>query len=185
MQLPAGVDDLPHTRSHAVHWLTTAALLGAVTGAAALLHPPGATATPERAAQGPDPASAEFPLDCGPHEVAVTDHVAVDFDEDGRAETVAAVRCDAGSGTPPHGVYVLSAPGHTGGAPHLAETLLDPGESLTVEGLAAAGGTVSVRLLGYSSDTVPRCCPDQERDVSWGWRDGRLELRANPVPGAV
>ncbi|MDT0345678.1 hypothetical protein [Streptomyces litchfieldiae] len=176
MQLPAGLDtDLPHTRARIRHWLTTGVALGVVTGAAALVQPTGATANQGPVRGGPDPAAAEYPLDCGPLGVLVTDQAEIDLDADRRAETIAVVRCDAGSGTPPHGMYVLAGADDENAAPRVAETLVDPGEGMTVDRLAVREGTISVRLTGYSSPDVPRCCPDRTRDVSWAWRDGRLE----------
>ncbi|MGK5529553.1 hypothetical protein [Streptomyces sp. URMC 129] len=196
MQLPAG-HDLPHTRSRTVHWLVTTMSLAAVTGAAALVQPSGATAEPGTAAPAdsrtasraapepppaPDPDAVDYPLECGPLGVVVTDRVTVDLGADGRPETIAAVRCDAGSGTPPHGLYLLTG----GGAARLAETLVDPAEGMTVDDLTATDeGTVSARLAGYSSLDVPRCCPDLRRDVSWVWQDGRLELRPAPAPNSI
>lgn len=183
MQLPG--PGHPHTRARTVHWIATAAALAAVIGTAALASPPAATATSGRAAAGPDPAAASYPMDCGAVTTVVTDQAAVDFDGDGRAETVAAVRCDAGSGTPPHGLYVLTRPAESGAAPRVAATLLDPDQGMTVSRLSAGSGTVTVRLLGYSSADVPRCCPDLRRDVTWSWRDGHLERRAGSVAGSA
>ncbi|WP_049568001.1 hypothetical protein [Streptomyces sp. SBT349] len=186
MQLPAG-HDLPHTRARALHWLTTAAVLAAVTGAAAMIEPTGATATTAGAAPvaGPDAERAPYPLDCGPLDVLVADHASLDLDGDGRAETVAVVRCDAGSGTPPHGVYLLTHPADEGAEPRVAETLVDPSELMTVDELDTADGEISLSLHGYSSTDVPRCCPDQFREVSWAWEDGRLALHVAPAPNSV
>jgi len=179
----------PHTRTRAVHWIVTAAALGAVLGGSALLRPAGATATPapDTAAvtPGPDADTARYPLDCGPSEPEVTDRAAVDFDGDGRAETVAVVRCAAGIGTPPSGMYVLAHPEREGGRPRVAETLVDPEEGMAVQDLTVRGGTVFARLLGYSSDEVPRCCPDMARDVEWNWRGGKFVLRAAPTARGV
>ncbi|ARQ71637.1 hypothetical protein [Streptomyces marincola] len=180
-----GPTGLPHTRARARHWLIVAAALAVVTGAAALVRPPGATATPDAPVAGPDPAAVSYPVDCGPLGVVVADRAETDFDADGRAETVAVVHCDAGSGTPPHGVYLVTHPAEGEGAPRVAETLVDPGEGMTVDGLDVRDGAVSARLRGYSAPDVPRCCPDLRRDVSWAWRDGRLELSVAPAPGSI
>ncbi|TDC78235.1 hypothetical protein [Streptomyces hainanensis] len=199
--LPAG-NDLPHTRTRPTHWFVTAAVLVAVTGAASLIEPAGATAPaaapgtsapategddarPPAPATAPDPEAADYPVDCGPLDILVTDHVEVDLDADDQPETVAVVRCDAGSGSPPNGVYLLTAPAEAGAPPTVAGTLVDPGERMTVENLEVRGSDVAVRLLGYSSEAVPRCCPDQRRDVSWTWRGGRLELEPAPAPNSV
>lgn len=178
-----------HARSRPLHWLVTAAALGGVLGGAALLEPAGATSAPsaERAAvtPGPDADTARYPMDCGPVEAQVVDRAAADLDGDGRAETVAVVRCAAGIGTPPSGVYVLAHPAGAGERPRIAETLVDPDEGMTVQDLAVRGRTISARLLGYSSPDVPRCCPDRARDVEWNWRGGKFVLRAAPPAGSV
>jgi hypothetical protein len=184
-----------------VHWITTAASLAAVLGAAALVQPSGATATaappgkaatvPEGSAApapaGPDPETAEFPVDCGSAKVPtqVVRQGSADLDGDGRAETAAVVRCRTGFGTPPSGIYVLGHPAEQGGAPRVVETLLDPKEGLNVSDFAVRDRTVTATLLGYSSNNVPRCCPDQQRRVKWQWRDGKFGLTALPVPGSV
>nr|WP_202917951.1 hypothetical protein [Streptomyces taklimakanensis] len=172
-----------------MHWLVTAAALAGVLGGTALLGPTGATATPSERpaapAPGPDADTARYPLDCGPTGAEVIDRATADLDGDGRAETVAVVRCPAGIGTPPSGMYVLAHPTAEGERPRIAETLVDPGEDMSVQDLAVHDRTISARLLGYSSSDVPRCCPDLARDVEWNWRDGKFVLRAAPPAGSV
>lgn len=188
---PSAGPDLPHTHPRVVHWLATAAVLGAVLGAAALIQPSDATATTAvtRASTGtttgPDPDRASYPMDCGPWDVAVVTRESVDFDGDGSDETVAHVRCATGTGTPPSGLYVLTGSADGGGEPRVAETLVDPQEQLTVEKLTVRGRTVAAKLRGYSSDDVPRCCPDMERSVKWDWDDGKFALQAAPVTTGV
>nr|WP_209310815.1 hypothetical protein [Streptomyces spiramenti] len=166
--------------------MATAAAVAAVAALAALVQPEGATARPgdplPRATGGPDPETVSYPLDCGPHDTAVTHSAQVDLDGDGRTETVAAVRCDAGGGTPPHGLYLLT--GRADGAVVVAETLVDPGEGMIVEELTAADGTLRAVLLAYSSPDVPRSEPDLHGEATWNWRDGRLVIdqAAPPVP---
>ncbi|MZE80712.1 hypothetical protein GTY57_28280 [Streptomyces sp. SID5475] len=174
--------ELPHTRTRPVHWLTTATALAAVLGAAALVQPPDATATPPVARS--NVVTADYPLECGGGETEVVDEGSADLDGDGRPETAAVVRCAAGMGTPPHGVYVLGS-GSGGGAPRLLETLVDPAEKMNITDFAVGGGEISATLLGYSAPDVPRCCPDLERKVAWHWRDGKFRLTALPVPGSV
>ncbi|WP_299537674.1 hypothetical protein [uncultured Streptomyces sp.] len=180
----SALPDLAHTDSRAVHWLATAAAMAAVVALAGLLQPgsatatatpaPGAAAAPRPAVSGPapaapDPAAADFPLACGPVGHTVADHVAGDLDGDGAPETVALVHCDAGSGTPPGGVYVLTG---SGTAPRVVATLVDPARKMTVTGLAVQDGVVSATLLGYSSLDVPRCCPDLTEASDWRWSNG-------------
>ncbi|MEV6314949.1 hypothetical protein [Streptomyces sp. NPDC051776] len=194
---PSAGQDLPHTRTRPVHWIATAAALAAIVGGSALLQPAGAVATskagasaPSRTAEplprgGPDPEKADYPVDCGPEKVQVVRHGSGDLDGDGRAETVAVVRCKAGFGTPPNGIYVLAHPSSGKGAPRIVETFLDPKEGMNVSAFAVRGRTVSATLLGYSSEDVPRCCPDQQRRVEWRWRKGKFRLSALPVAESV
>ncbi|MGP3632893.1 hypothetical protein ACTU45_05890, partial [Streptomyces sp. 24-1644] len=116
----------------------------------------------------PDAAAATYPLDCGGARYVVADEAAGDLDGDGRPETVAVVRCDAGTGTPPSGVYVLTQ--GSGAAPRVVATLVDPARKTSVTDFSVHDGIVSATLLGYSSMDVPRCCPDEEEKASWQWK---------------
>ncbi|MFI0738468.1 hypothetical protein ACH4PU_10285 [Streptomyces sp. NPDC021100] len=183
MQPPAG---LPHTHPRPVHWLLTALALAAVLAGATLFGPADATAgdapaTP--AAAAPDPAAARYPLDCGPVGVEVREKAVADLDGDERPETVAVVHCRAGAGTPPDGVYVLTAGKGAGAPPRVAATLVDPARRMNVDRFKVTGDMISATLLGYSARNVPRCCPDLRRAVEWRWRDGQFEPTARPVTG--
>ncbi|MEU1665218.1 hypothetical protein ABZ547_16625 [Streptomyces sparsogenes] len=200
--------DLAHTHPRPVHWLATAAALAAVVAGAAVLQPSDAKATTDTstaAAPGtgapvvkaPDPTAAHYPVDCGPAKLDVTDRASGDLDGDGRPETVAVVRCHSATGTPPSGMYVLAQPdgrkaggGQAGrgagpGRPRVVATFLDPKEQMSVKDFALRGTKVSATLLGYSSEQVPRCCPDLQRKVNWQWKDGKFALTALPAPGSV
>ncbi|MBU7599866.1 hypothetical protein JGS22_020100 [Streptomyces sp. P38-E01] len=191
---PSAGQDLPHTRTRPVHWLATAAALAAVVAATVMIQPTDATATSDTgplaarqkaAAGAPAPEKADYPLDCGPWEAGVVEHGAADFDGDGVAETIAVVRCATEGGTPPSGVFVLARAERAGAPPRVVRTLLDPAERLSVDDFAVRGGVISATLRGYSSQKVPRCCPDQERSVSWRWTDGDFALKAAPTAMGV
>jgi hypothetical protein len=205
--LPLG-QDLPHTHPRPVHWLATAAALAAVVAGAAVLQPsdakattdtttasaPGSVAPGAPRVEAPDPTAADYPVDCGREKVDVTDRASGDLDGDGRPETVAVVRCHSVTGTPPSGIYVLTQPdgkpegtgsGAGPGRPRIVATFLDPKEGMSIKDFALRGTKVSATLLGYSSEQVPRCCPDLQRKVNWRWKDGKFELKALPVAGSV
>jgi len=175
-----------------VHWLATAAAMAAVVAAAGLLQPEAATAsqaagsppgTGTAAAPAPDPAAARFPLECGGAKSVVTKKASGDLDGDGSPETVAVARCDAGSGTPPSGVYVLTPV--AGAAPRVVATLVEPTQKLSVGDIAVRDGAVTATLLGYSSPGVPRCCPDQQEKVKWQWRGGKFVRSAQAEARSV
>jgi hypothetical protein len=174
-------------RAHAAHWLATAVGLAAVVMVAALVQPPGAAATAvgAPASGAPDPTAVRYPVDCAGGPVDVVSRAAVDLDADGRTDTVAVVRCHTETGTPPSGAYVLSHGASRAAKPRIVATLLDPAQKLTMNGLTVTGHTVSATLLGYSSNAVPRCCPDLSRSFSWTWRDGRFTAVAGPHAGSV
>ncbi|MGW7417590.1 hypothetical protein [Streptomyces sp. NPDC054863] len=181
MQTPA-LPDLAHTRPRAVHWLATAAATAAVVALAGLLQPAAATA-PETAPQNapggpaavrpaPDAAAATYPLTCRGGKHTVVKHASGDLDGDKSPETVAVVRCESGFGTPPSGIYVLTAPHR------VVATLLDPADQQNATDIEVAGGTVTATLLGYSSKTVARCCPDTKQKIKWQWRNGKFTRSA-------
>ncbi|OEJ96951.1 hypothetical protein [Streptomyces thermolilacinus] len=173
--------DLAHTHARPTHWLATAAAMAGVIALAGLVQPDAATATDPAAgpanahaaaAPAPDAATAAYPLTCTGVPTAVPKTATGDLDGDGRPETVAAAHCRAGSGTPPHGLYVLThAKGGTKGA-RVVATLVAPADALSVGGLAVRDGIVTATLLGYSSPDVPRCCPDKQETVEWRWTGG-------------
>ncbi len=183
----SAVPELDHTRTRPMHWLATATALAAVVALSSVLQPDPATATtvqagPEApsapaAATAPDPAGVDFPIECGPTEVLVQKKASGDLDGDGSPETVAVVRCDAGSGNPPNGVYVLTQ--GTAAEPRVVATLVDPGDRLSVTDFAVRGGTVTATLLGYSSEDVPSCCPDVTDRAEWQWKNGAF-VRSTP-----
>ncbi|MBW1599403.1 hypothetical protein [Streptomyces sp. JJ38] len=182
MQPTAG-PDLPHTHSRSTHWLATAAAVGVLVAAAALVQPAGAAPGGGAAgpSPGPDPTRARYAVDCGPWDLEVTDRGELDFDADGRAETVAVVRCATGTGTPPSGMYVVAhGQGAPGGAaePRIAAALVEPADHYSVDGFAVRDGRIAATLHGYSSPDVPRCCPDEKLQVTWEWRDGGFSRRA-------
>lgn len=183
----AVVPDLAHTHARPVHWLATATAMAAVVAAAGLLQPkaqaasqagPPDTGTVAAPAPAPDPTGVQLPLQCGGAKSVVTKKVSGDLDGDGSQETVAAARCDAGSGTPPSGVYVLTQ--GRGEPPRVVATLVEPAQTLSVKDLALRDGVITATLLGYSSPEVPSCCPDQQETVKWQWRGGKFVRTAQP-----
>ncbi|WP_329130234.1 FG-GAP repeat protein [Streptomyces sp. NBC_01476] len=184
----------PHTRSRSVHWISTALGLGAVVAAVALVEPadasqepaadrPASTA-PARPVPPPDPAAVSYPLDCAPGaKTDVLSKVTADLDGDGRPETVVVVSCHSDVGTPPSAVYVLSST--AAGAPRIAETLVRPQDQREVENFRLAGRTVKATVLGFSSDTTPRCCPDLRRTYTWEWRGDRYVALPGPADNSI
>lgn len=174
----SALPDLAHTATKPVHWLATATAMAAVVACAGLLQPGTATATASghgdasrsagTSVAAPDAAVVTYPLDCGGAKTVVAEEAPGDLDGDGRPETVAVVHCDAGMGTPPSGVYVLTQ--GSGAAPRVVATLVDPASRTTVTDLSVRDGIVSATLLGYSSTDVPRCCPDETEKAGWQWK---------------
>ncbi|MBV1937637.1 hypothetical protein KUF83_13840 [Streptomyces sp. BV286] len=184
----SAVPELAHTNTRPIHWLATATALAAVVAASAFLQPDEATAaqhgaeakTAPAAVAPPDPAGVDFPLDCGPGKVLIQKKASGDLDGDGLPETVAVVRCDAGSGTPPSGVYVLTK-GEGSSKARVVATLVDPKDRLSVEDFTLRDAAITATLLGYSSPDVPSCCPDVNESAKWQWKNGAFERSTPPA----
>ncbi|MEU7064953.1 hypothetical protein [Streptomyces sp. NPDC046161] len=190
------LDTLAHGGAKAIHWVATATAMAAVIAAAGLLQPAPATGSPVTAtaaaaaagppATAPDAHAVTYPLDCRGIPQAVTATAQGDLDGDGRPETVAAVRCDAGSGTPPHALYVLTQDTAPGAAPRVVATLLEAGRRQTVTGLTIGDRTVTASLVGYSSPAVPRYSPDTRQLAKWRWTGGKFRQElTDSRPGSV
>jgi hypothetical protein len=179
----AAVPELAHTHARPVHWIATATAMAAVVAIAGFLQPDAAKAsqtpgergtTPLTTAAAPDTGAVTFPLDCGSNGTAVEKKATGDLDGDGVPETVAVVHCNAGGGTPPSGIYVLTKPVVKGAPPRVVATLVDPKEKQTVADFDVRDGAVAAVLLGYSSDDVPRFQPDVRQQVKWRWQGGKF-----------
>ncbi|MEW2400103.1 hypothetical protein [Streptomyces sp. NPDC046862] len=181
----SAVPELAHTHARPIHWVATATALSAVVALSSLLQPDPATAVqagPEtRSAPvtvtAPNPAGVDFPIECGPSKALVRMKASGDLDGDGIPETVAVVHCDAGSGSPPDGVYVLTR--GTAPKPRVVATLVTPKDRFTVKDFAVRDGAVTATLLGYSSIDVPSCCPDVTDHAKWQWKNGAF-VRSTP-----
>ncbi|MFC9298133.1 hypothetical protein ACFTWH_29720 [Streptomyces sp. NPDC057011] len=181
-ELTPSLETLAHNRTRTVHWLATATAMAAVIAAAGFVQPatgtPATPADPSGAngprAAAPDAAAVTYPLDCKGAPQAVTATAQGDLDGDGRPETVAAVRCDAGSGTPPHAIYVLTQDRAEGSRPRVVATLLEAARRQTATDLTVRDGIVTARLLGYSSPAVPRYEPDVKQLAKWRWSGGKF-----------
>jgi hypothetical protein len=80
---------------------------------------------------------------------------------------------------------VLGAPATAGGAPRIVKMLVDPREDREITRFRLEGRTVRATVLGFSSDTTPRCCPDLSRAYAWEWRHGRYVALPGPAAGSV
>ncbi|GGS72088.1 hypothetical protein [Streptomyces cinerochromogenes] len=185
----SAVPELAHTRTRPIHWVATATAVAGVVALSSVVQPGSATAaqsgpgttgrTAPAAAAPPSTTGVKFPLACGPVKAVVAKKATGDLDGDGRPETVAVVHCDAPMGTPPDGVYVLTRAADSD-TPRVVATLVEPRERLTVTDFALRAQAVSATLLGYSSDTVPSCCPDVKTPAKWRW-NGNAFLRSTPA----
>ncbi|MER7046312.1 hypothetical protein ABT391_15725 [Streptomyces jumonjinensis] len=194
---PSELPDLAHTRTRPAHWLATAAALAAAIALAgglqsATASQPGKTAArpgdhtapaDPRPKTAPDPARVALPLECGAIGSVISQKTTGDLDGDRTPETVVAAHCDAGSGTPPSGIYVLAH--DRKGTPRVVATLIDTSRQQTADKLAIHDGTVTATLLGYSSAQTPRCCPDLKETAEWQWKDGKFLRTAGSEPRAL
>ncbi|WP_327070018.1 hypothetical protein [Kitasatospora sp. NBC_01302] len=135
------------------------------------------------AGQAPDAAQAQLPLDCGPLPTAVSVSFAADLG-DGIPVTVAAAHCQAGGGSAPDGVFILVA--GPDGHPVVHDTLLRWQEGFTVTRLALrSDGAVTALAKGYSTNDVPRCCPDLNVQFDWTRQGAGYQRTQHDTPSAA
>ncbi|MCF2527419.1 hypothetical protein [Yinghuangia soli] len=104
-----------------------------------------------------------YPMDCSgaPFEIRDARPLAP-----GSATHIVQVRCAAGAGAAPDAVYAYTvAPDGTAARDR---TLLDTEDDKLVKSLDIKNGRVTATVLGYSTEDIPRCCPDIEetRDLT-------------------
>jgi hypothetical protein len=129
-------------------------------------------------------ATVEYPMqaDCGTvfNPPVVVQQVAYPEPVAGVQLAVVMVRCNAGAGTPASAVYVYDgAP--SASAPHLAATLITDSDGWQVAAFTAEGATVTVPVNGFSSSSVPNCCPDVHATLTWSWTSAGYHLDT-PIP---
>lgn len=186
---PSAVPELAHTHTRPIHWVATATAVAGVVALSSVLQPHPATAAqaagpqsqqaPATTVTAPDPADVDYPIECGPVKALVVQKAAGDLDGDGRPETVAVVHCDAPMGTPPDGVYVLTQAADAK-TPRVVATLVHPEDRITVKTLTVSDATIAAGMVGYSSDSVPSCCPDVKSSAKWQWKNGAF-VRSTPA----
>ncbi|MEK8170054.1 hypothetical protein NKH77_10655 [Streptomyces sp. M19] len=178
-----------------MHWITTAVALAAVVAGAAVLQPADAKATTgeSRANSAPHPGGVvRAPTPARPTTrwtAARRSRKSSTTPRETWTATAAPRRsrwCAARPVPAPRRAASTCSPEPTARGPtRVVATFLDPKERMSATDFALRSGTVFATLLGYSSDQVPRCCPDLQRKVNWKWRDGKFVLTALPVPGSV
>lgn len=97
---------------------------------------------------------------------------------------VVMVRCTSGAGTPPDALYFYDG-ATTTDSPHLAGTLVRVSDGWQAQGsFSIEAATIDLRVGGFSSDSVPNCCPDVHTSLDWSWTGSGYELTST-VPGHV
>jgi hypothetical protein len=130
-------------------------------------------------------ASVVYPMapDCGVGMIPPVSvgQVAYAHPADGVEVAVVLVRCTVGAGTPPVVVYVYDAADSIG-APHLMETLLRDTDGWQASDFRVDGATIALPVSGFSSRSLPNCCPDVQTTLRWSWTgsDYRLESAIPP-----
>ncbi len=80
---------------------------------------------------------------------------------------VVLVTCHAGAGSPPSSLYVFRATSY--GRVSIAFPLLSPAAGYGASSFKVHGATVAMRVYGYSSASIPSCCPDVIQAFKWRW----------------
>jgi hypothetical protein len=95
---------------------------------------------------------------------------------------VVMVRCNAGAGTPPDAIYFYDG-ATPSGVPHFAGTLMRVSDGWQAEASFSIEGTnVNLHVRGFSSDSVPNCCPDVPATLNWDWTGTTYEQYGTVPP---
>jgi hypothetical protein len=86
----------------------------------------------------------------------------------GRKVAVVMVECNNGAGTPPVALLVYNEAASPL-APHLAQTLIAVSSRYQASGFTVSGPNLSAAVNGFSSLSVPNCCPDIHTTLTWHW----------------
>jgi hypothetical protein len=99
------------------------------------------------------------------------------------------VRCNVGAGTPPSALYIYDGASSTR-SPHLAAALVTDGDGWQAGNFSGAdplrvnGTSISLAVAGFSSTSLPNCCPDIRATLVWHWTGARYQL-GSPIPPHV
>lgn len=140
------------------------------------------TGVPPVAFSGVDWSNLPYPTDCGGQ---ITGSAAA-YGQPAANEYIAVVlvSCVAGAGSPPSAVFVFRA--EAGQPPALLQQLLSYQDDWQPDSssVAISGKTLQINVAGYSSNTVPRCCPDLTTALQWTW-SGQDYVLNSPEPTHV
>lgn len=109
-----------------------------------------------------------YPIDCGSATGIKVHDTFLVTPHPGHLVAVVLASCDAGAGSPPRSIFVYD--GATSAIkPRLHQTLAADGLAHFTTRLRVEGSTVVATGSSYSSDSVPRCCPDGTFTSRWTW----------------
>jgi hypothetical protein len=96
-----------------------------------------------------------------------------DYTGDRINDAVVAVECVVGAGSPPSQLFAFAA---TRSGPRLTQVLIAWDVDFLIERVwrIKMGRVLVVRGWAYSSDDLPRCCPDQKWEFGWEASRGRF-----------
>jgi len=137
---------------------------------------PTPTSTPKPRIVGTPPtvtnwALQSYPMDCSGVGYLVLQVSYADLTGDGVPDAVVLVRCNAGAGSPPVGLFVFDGATSVS-SPRMIATLISTDRGLQGNAFTIGGTTIAITVYGFSSTSVPHCCPDETLHLSWTWHDG-------------
>jgi hypothetical protein len=99
--------------------------------------------------------------------------LAFDYTGDHVNDAVVQVECVVGAGSPASQLFAFAA---TRNGPRLTQTLITADADFLIEKVwrIKKGRVLVVRGWAYSSEDLPRCCPDQKWLVGWEASGGRF-----------
>lgn len=91
------------------------------------------------------------------------------------------VKCNVGAGTPPVALYVYDRAISLGVA-HLTTTLISDFDNWQGGAVNVSGSVINMPVAGFSSNSVPNCCPDVRTTLVWVWNGSNYQMTSGVPP---
>ena len=113
-------------------------------------------------------ATVKYPMGCSPVGYAILKTADVELNGDNNKDAVVLVACNAGTESPPVALYAFDG-ASSASKPRLMARLLSENADRQATAFTVDGRTIRMTVHGFSSDHVPRCCPDETFSLTWTW----------------
>lgn len=84
------------------------------------------------------------------------------------------VHCQSTIGNAPDNLLVYDGATSAASPEYLTTLMAWPTQDYLASGFSVSGTTISIAVSGYSTTSVPRCCPNVHKTLQWTWANGNF-----------